>query len=752
VLDFGIAKMLAPQFTASGRPLATLTTPAMTEAGAILGTAAYMSPEQARGKAVDQRTDIWAFGCVLYEMLTGRPAFGSDDVTTTLARILERDADITALPHAVTPGVRRALRLCLQKDVKDRVADIRDVRLALKGVFETPPDGSADGEPEADDDSRGRERARSVAARYWVFASLVIVTVAMAAVLSWRRPMDEPQLVLTPLADEKGVQTRAVWSPDGKSIAYAARGAGTGRPRIYVRDLVSASARPVTGELTDPGVDQWTTTGRIFYADRPHLWWVSPVGAMPEVVAGVDLTDVVAGAIARDGSSLAVVRRSEEGWGVWTTPLSAIRFEKYDVAPFESSGPLAFARLEFSPDGSQLLLTWIGPPEQIWVLPFPPDRARPPRPVLQQLTPILGNGASWLPDNQHIVVGTSDPKTTAAPQLTLADTRSGRFRLITNDTRGKAAPAVSPDGTRLVYLDVTTDFDIVTVSLADAEVRPMIATQSREEQAAWSADGSTLTFMSTRSGQYGIWVRERGDLDRPLVAQDEFPMRHWLFVPAPSPDGTRVIFQAVDWETGASYLWMRSALGGALERVTADLGGNERAGSWSPDGAWYVYLTREKDGSDTLKKVRTSGNASPEVLLARVAPSAILPIWSRSGEWILVADSGGLKLVSPDGGGSRELGIENSPCGFDSTGQTIYCLRAQQADGRRPLVALDLMGNVTNVIGFVPQERGPASSAGPLAPSLTLWPTRDGSSMTYSVVNPSSTLWLMDGLAQVPLP
>ena len=135
VLDFGIAKALDPLRGTSGAQTPSLTTPAMTQAGILLGTAAYMSPEQARGKAVDQRADIWAFGCVLYEMLTGQPAFGGEDVPTTLARVLANDTNMKLLPGATSPGVRRAIELCLQKDAKKRLADIRDVKLALEGAL-----------------------------------------------------------------------------------------------------------------------------------------------------------------------------------------------------------------------------------------------------------------------------------------------------------------------------------------------------------------------------------------------------------------------------------------------------------------------------------------------------------------------------------------------------------------------------------------------------------------------------------------
>ena len=136
----------------------------MTEVGLVLGTAAYMSPEQARGNPVDKRADIWAFGCVLYEMLTGKPAFLGEDVTTTLARVLERDPDLKLLPAGLAPAVRRTLELCLQKDVKKRLRDIRDVRLALDGEFAEPARARAPALA-ARAARRGRARRRRVDCR-----------------------------------------------------------------------------------------------------------------------------------------------------------------------------------------------------------------------------------------------------------------------------------------------------------------------------------------------------------------------------------------------------------------------------------------------------------------------------------------------------------------------------------------------------------------------------------------------------------
>jgi len=140
VLDFGLAKAMdaSPAGSSNFSMSPTITTPAMTQLGLILGTAAYMSPEQARGKSVDRRADIWAFGCVLFEMLSGRRAFDAEDVSLTLARVLERDVDFTPMPADVPARVRQVVALCLRKDPRQRISDIRDVRLALAGAFETP--------------------------------------------------------------------------------------------------------------------------------------------------------------------------------------------------------------------------------------------------------------------------------------------------------------------------------------------------------------------------------------------------------------------------------------------------------------------------------------------------------------------------------------------------------------------------------------------------------------------------------------
>ena len=241
VLDFGLAKAMEPSVvTAAGVSLSpTITSPAMTMAGVILGTAAYMSPEQARGKVVDKRADIWAFGCVLYEMLTGQGAFGGEDVTVTLARVVEREPNLDALPPAIPARVRQVLGLCLRKDPKQRVSDIRDVRLALDGAFESvaPPTTAT--------------AAASTHGRHAWMAAFAVAVVGMIAlgVPALRHvremPPEEPSLQLSVPLPTNSTPRFLEMSPDGRRLLVSVF--QDGRTRLYVRSLDSPEWQPLSG-------------------------------------------------------------------------------------------------------------------------------------------------------------------------------------------------------------------------------------------------------------------------------------------------------------------------------------------------------------------------------------------------------------------------------------------------------------------------------------------------------------------------
>ncbi len=206
-----------------------------TEAGLILGTAAYMSPEQARGKKVDRRADIWSFGVVLFEMLSGERLFAGETVTDVLAAVVRAEPDWTLLPRDVPPTLQVFLRRCLQKDPKHRVGDIHDVRLALDGAFDVTAPAAAP----AATSSPSSPRPTSA----WAAAAVCLA--GLAGLASWSlkpgtvvdRPVTRFRLVLDEsqrLASSLGAFS---WSPDGRRLAYRANG------RLLVRDLDSLKAR-----------------------------------------------------------------------------------------------------------------------------------------------------------------------------------------------------------------------------------------------------------------------------------------------------------------------------------------------------------------------------------------------------------------------------------------------------------------------------------------------------------------------------
>jgi serine/threonine protein kinase len=295
VLDFGLAKAIDPRAGSreSGAGLAnspTITTPAMpfdwrsghpeqgrgvTQAGMILGTAAYMSPEQARGKAVDKRTDIWAFGAVLFEMLTGVRAFGGDDVADVLSRVLQREPDLTLLPPLTPSRIRMLVARCLVKDPRQRLRDMGDVRLTLDGAFDTAA-------PQATvavvrKDSR-------IAWTIATVAALAAMALAVPAVMQLREtpPAAPPELRLDITTPATTDTVSFALSPDGKQITFVA--SGDGAQRLWLRPLDTTAAQPLAG-TEGAQLPFWSPDSRSigFFADA-KLKRIDLAGGSPQTL------------------------------------------------------------------------------------------------------------------------------------------------------------------------------------------------------------------------------------------------------------------------------------------------------------------------------------------------------------------------------------------------------------------------------------------------------------------------------------
>ena len=239
VLDFGLAKALDPHPEGDPSQSPTLTA-AATQMGVIMGTAAYMPPEQARGKPVDKRADIWAFGCVLYEMLTGQMAFQGEDVSLTLSAVLQREPEWTVLPPSVAPELNAYLRRCLQKDPRQRVQAIGDVRLAMEGAFETTVTSLSESTV---------SHALQVWQRPLPLAAGAVVLVAIAGFVGSLIRPETAAVAVTRFAVQVagghemlgGECPRLALSPDGRTLVYVAQG------QLYLRHLDRVESVPMVG-------------------------------------------------------------------------------------------------------------------------------------------------------------------------------------------------------------------------------------------------------------------------------------------------------------------------------------------------------------------------------------------------------------------------------------------------------------------------------------------------------------------------
>ncbi|MEE8094154.1 MAG: protein kinase, partial [Gammaproteobacteria bacterium] len=631
VLDFGIAKALAPDLLTSAPQSPMLTTP-MTLAGVILGTAAYMSPEQARGKPVDQRADIWAFGCVLYEMLTGQPVFGGEDVTITLARVLERDTDFDSLPAAISPAVRQTLMLCLQKDVRKRVADIRDVRLALEGAFESVSPRVA--EAAAADLPVWRQVIPMGAAV--LVTGLVVGFIAWSL---WPTPEPEPEPPYLTRFDYDLPEDQAFrntgWplmalSPDGRHFAYNTQDG------LYLRTMDELEARLIPG--TEPILDTVTFSpdgqSLAYWDVSNQLKRIAISGGAPVVIC--ELSDVSSVSWESDGTilysaSTGILRVSANG-GTPELVIPTVDGEFF-------YGP------RLLPDGDSVLFSVTSTQTQGW------DDARIVAQSLSTGERIVlvegGSDARYLPPG-HLVYALGDGLFAVAFDPDSLTVFGGAVPLVQGVMRASAGQTgvanygVSNDGT-LVYVtgSVTPDTRTLLWVDRDGHEEPIDVPPRTYVKPRISPDG-TKVALDVRDQDFDIWI---WDLGRETLTrltfdpgQDEFPV--W------SPDGQQIAFSVTGGggpaATSNTSLFWRAADGtGSAERL-AESSGQMFPTSFLPDAAGIlVYGTVTTDQGDDIAIVRLEGEDRATPLLETTFEESY-PALSPDGRWLAyVSDESG---------------------------------------------------------------------------------------------------------------
>ena len=607
LLDFGLARLLEPD--GAGSPILsespTIATPVVTGTGTILGTAPYMSPEQARGDPLDHRTDIWAFGCVLYEMLAGRRAFAGDHVTEVLASVLAREPDLSALPAATPPAIRRLLRRCLAKNPTERLRDIGDARLEIRDALSgADPDATVVAAPGPD--RPGRER------RAWVGALLVSALALGASSMIALRPAPvAPEMRVDIATPPSAVPLSLAISPDGRTIAYVVT--SESRSELWLRSLESGSALAVAG-----------TDG----AECP--FW-SPDSRSVAFFADDRLRRVDA-----DGGSVQTLAHAPGGCGgTWNRDdliLFASLGNPIARVPATGGEPVALPRLtqqgsdfspEFLPDGRTFLYYVRGTPEVRGVYASRLDATLAPRRLLESDTGAVfaSSGKLLFVRQETLFAQDFDPQRlelsgsplavaehVAAGQTGLSVSRAGTVVF-----RAAAAPARR----QFIWFDrsgreVGRLGEAVSTSLSSPNLSP---------------DGQRIALYSNTNGNTDVWVLEakRGVLSRLTsdVADDVAPI--W------SPDGGRVVFSSN--RRGVHDLYQKSMAGGGSEELLLATAQLKLATDWSRDGRFLLFNSRDPKAGVDIWALPLDGKGQPFPVV-RTTFDEQLAQFSPDGRWI----------------------------------------------------------------------------------------------------------------------
>ena len=755
VLDFGLAKAFAPEASGadlSDSPTISLTA-AATQMGMIIGTAAYMAPEQAKGKPVDKRADVWAFGAVLYEMLAGRKPFPGEDVSDTLATVIKSEPDWEALPDETPPWITQLLRACLHKQPRRRVHDMADVRLAMEGVF-TPPASTLVGSVASP--SGWWQRPLPLASAVLVVAGLaagagwasrttpapvaevVRFTITPAEIGALQTPDQNRNLAISPdgsrvvysvpLGDEEpgaagppslrlrrldrfesvslldGRTARApFFSPDGQSIGFISE------LRLLQRVSVTGGAAMTLAEFENeddmgglqrfPGMS-WTTDGDVIIGGiGSGLYRIPDGGGAPELLttpdANLDETEHLwPFAIPDRNTALFVI---VQGAAPVNGELATVALDTGVVTRLGITGTnpryLSSGHLVFASADGSLRAVGFDPVEL--------ETSGNPVPVVEGVQ-VKGSGAANfdVSDRGTLVYISGDPLQMAPRTLTWVD-RDGTSEPIDLPPRAYTYARLSPDGRRIALDARDEEFDIWIWDLARETLQRFTRGPGFNRAPVWTPDGERLAFSAVSDD--GIerlhWQAADGSgQPEPLTTGPGFPTGF-------TPDGGRLVFGPQF--AGASDLSIIGVDGSGVEEVLLDESFSETNAQVSPDGRWLAYQSNESgrfeiyvrpfpNVDDGLQPVSSDGGSRPRwsadgtELFYYAEPDAIMTVPVTPGDELTL----GRPTVAVQGPYARPL---NTGTHYDVSrdGQRFLLLvDTPSADGeRRPAQQVHVVTN-----------------------------------------------------------
>jgi Tol biopolymer transport system component len=666
VLDFGIAKALAPE-PATSAPVNQPQSPALgavaTREGLILGTAVYMSPEQAKGQAVDRRTDIWAFGCVLFEMLAGRPAFRGDTVTDVLAAVVRDEPDWPALPHEMPHGVLTLLRRCLKKDLRHRLQAIGDARIEIDAIYEV-----LRGAVEASAKSSAASKMPSWLP--WVaVAALAIGVVAWEA----RRPLATPADPLadarfTRFTDWEGTEAAAEISPDGQFVAFVSD--RDGEFDIWLSQVGTGVFRNLTTAVPELQPSFFTFRKIGFSGDGTAIWFGLDTGpSMAQMIMPL-----------MGGTPRAFLEGSATApsWSPDSARLTYFKNEDNDpVFVADRTGADARQVLRgmhnhnpvWSADGQWIYFARGMEPTgamNIW-------RVRPSGESLERLTE-HGTNVNFvvaLDSRTVLYVGRAEDR--SGPWLWALDVERKQARRVSTGLGQYTSVSASRDGRRVVATVANPTASLWRVPLLDRQADdrdiqryPLPTVRALAPRFA----GTSLFYLSASGTGDGLWRATDGDASEVSKGADA-----GLFEPpAVSADGSRVAI--IVRREGKRQLVLVSADGRSSRTLAPSLDIQGAAGQgvadWSPDGTWIVTGARDERGPG-LFKIPADGRDPVRLVTGQAAN----PVWSPDGNLIVYGGrffTGQVELagVRPDGTRVELPSVRTRPGGYrflpDGTG------------------------------------------------------------------------------------
>jgi Tol biopolymer transport system component/predicted Ser/Thr protein kinase len=677
VLDFGLAKGAGTAESSPDLSQSPTLAYAPTGVGVILGTAAYMSPEQARGKTVDRRTDIWSFGCVLYEMLTGRQLFSGETVSDTIAKILEREPDWSAIPATVPERIRELLHRCLEKDARKRLRDVGDARIELE-------------EAVAARSSKGRraaaevEAVRGARARAPVMAYAVAVTALAVAAVAVLWPLlrsDRGPAVRLSVSEPEGASLNGdavdcALSPDGRSLVFVASDS-SGTVQLWLRPLETLGGRPI------PGTDN---ASRPFWS--PDSRWVGffADGKLKKARLGGGVEVVCDAPNARGGtwSSKGTIVFAPAGEG----PLSAVSAtggEPRQVTTLDSTKHETAHRFPcFLPDQRHFLYVVLpGGARGFKVMAASVDGGAPRRIMDSDSAPVYAEpGYLVFLRDRNLVAQRFDAGAMRleGEPLVLPDTPAGSqntgLRAATVSTNGALAymngavtnsrlvwfdrsgrmlgtvpvpaaqyqlPVLSPDDRTVAVSRFTSanEADIWLVDLARGVSTRFTYGPRQNVSGFWSPDGSRISFESNRDGPYDIYVKATsGALPEQALVQGRSQFKHptsW------TPDGRTLLFYQMDPGTGFD-IWSTPTDGSGAPTPYLQTPFHDQFPFVSPDGRWLAYTSDESGRPELYVQSFPTPGHKYQVTTG----GCLLGGWRADGKEVILLGLEGQNIFSAD--------------------------------------------------------------------------------------------------------